>query len=81
MSSISVDENVTKMSDALDKMRGQLTVHEREVYRLEGMLTVFRNLKDLGVKDIPVNPPKPQNDGLESVPEKDVIDEKPAVSS
>lgn len=76
MSSISVTENVEKMSDALDKMRGQLTTHEREVYRLEGMLTVFRNLKDLGVTDIPI---KPQN-GLERVPETDVIDETPVVS-
>lgn len=79
MSSISVNDNVEKMSDALDKMRGQLTAHEREVYRLEGMLSVFRSLKDLGVTDIPINPPKPQN-GLESVPETDVIDEAPAVS-
>lgn len=79
MSFISVNDNVVKMSDALDKMRGQLTVHEREVYRLEGMLTVFRNLRDLGVTDIPINPPKPQ-DGLESIPETDVIDEAPAVS-
>ena len=69
------------MSDALDKMRGQLTVHEREVYRLEGMLSVFRNLKDLGVDSIPVSPPKPRGGGLEAVPEKDVIDEKPAISS
>ena len=80
MSSISVNDNVEKMSDALDKMRGQLTSHERELYRLEGMLSVFRNLKDLGVTDIPIKPPKPQN-GLESVPENEVIDETPVVST
>ena len=79
MSAISIDENVSKMTEALDKMRGQMVNHERELYRLEGMLTVFRNLKDLGVTDIPIKPPKPQS-GLESVPEKEVIDETPVVS-
>ena len=78
MSSISVTDNVDKMSDALDKMRGQLTTHEREVYRLEGMLTVFRNLKELGVTDIPIKPPKSET-GLEAVPEKEVLDGNPTV--
>jgi hypothetical protein len=76
MSSISVEENVTKMTDTLDKMRGQLVGQEREMYRLEGMLTVFRNLKDLGVTEIPVKPPARS---LETIPDNEVLDETPVV--
>lgn len=78
MSAISIDENVSKMTEALDKMRGQMVNHERELYRLEGMLTVFRNLKDLGVTEIPVKPPQ-QQQKLETIPDNEVLDEKPTV--
>ena len=76
MPSISVAENITKMSSALDRMRGELTAHEREMYRLEGMLSVFRNLNELGVTEIPVNPPN-----LKTIPDNEVLDGAPVVQS
>jgi hypothetical protein len=76
MSSISIDDNVTQMTEALDQMRGQLTGQERQLYRLEGMLSVFRNLKELGVVSIPVDQSK-----LKNIPENEVIDEAPVVSA
>jgi hypothetical protein len=56
MSSLSIDENIKIIGDTMERLKEQTTNMERELYRHEGMMMVFDNLKKLGVEkiDIPV---------------------------
>jgi hypothetical protein len=56
MTSLSIDENIKIIGDTMERLKEQTTNMERELYRHEGMMMVFDNLKKLGVEkiDIPV---------------------------
>ena len=57
MSSLSVEENIQVIQRNIENAKSQIGMMEKETYRLEGMLKVFDNMKQLGIETIPVPPP------------------------
>ncbi len=57
MSSLSVVENIQVIQRNIENAKSQIGMMEKETYRLEGMLKVFDNMKQLGIETIPVPPP------------------------
>lgn len=68
MQTISIPENITKLTELSTKAREHANASMVELYRLEGMLSVFNSLNDLGVTEIPI---KPKPDVLETIADKD----------
>ena len=72
MSSIYIEENINGITEQLKKFSEQHKMAECELYRMEGMLRVFVNLKELGVTHIPIHPPKVD---IKEPSDDEVIDE------
>ena len=54
MSSLSVEENIRVIQRNIENAKSQIGLMEKEMLRLEGMLKVFDNMKQLGIDTIPV---------------------------
>ncbi len=78
MPNINVTDNISGLTNNLQKIRQQTHEAEVEAFRIEGMIRVFKSLHEVGVLEIPV-PEKEQVEppALENATEE-VIDEDPA---
>jgi hypothetical protein len=57
MSFILVSENIKAIEDNIRKLNEQLVAVQTELIRAEGGLRIFKQLKDLGVEQVPTNQP------------------------
>jgi uncharacterized protein involved in exopolysaccharide biosynthesis len=57
MSFILVSENIKAIEDNIRKLNEQLVAIQTELIRAEGGLRIFKQLKDLGVEQVPTNQP------------------------
>lgn len=72
---VNIDENIQKITQTIEQMT-------QEVFRLQGMLQTFRDLKRGGLDtiDLPRDPTQPQADSsgdLETIEEVESTQEKP----
>lgn len=54
MNSLSVLDNINLCEKNINQLNLQKNEIEKEIFRVEGMLRTFQNLKQLGVETIPV---------------------------
>jgi hypothetical protein len=67
MPTLNVDENIQKITEAINQM-------SQEILRLEGSLRVFRGFKEAGLTevDVPLQPPAPETEvEAEAAPEEE----------
>ena len=57
MSFILVSENIKAIEDNIRRLNEQLVAVQTELIRAEGGLRIFKQLKDLGVEQVPTNQP------------------------
>jgi hypothetical protein len=74
MPTISISENITKLTELSIKAREHANASMAELYKLEGMLSVFNNLNDLGVTEIPIKPKPGVLETIADKGEEEVID-------
>ena len=56
MNSLSVSENIENSKKMINNLKQQLIETEKEVFRMEGSLRVFEQLKQNGIEIIQIKP-------------------------
>tara|TARA_B110000285_G_scaffold235222_2_gene315643 strand:+ start:3027 stop:3284 length:258 start_codon:yes stop_codon:yes gene_type:complete len=77
MPSINITENIDGLSNNLLQIRQQTKEADVESYRIEGMIRVFKNLREVGVNEIVI--PDEKETPLEPPTDDEVVDDPAAV--
>ena len=56
MNSLSVSENIEHSKHVIQKLKVQINEIEKEIFRMEGSLRVFEQMKQNGIETIQIKP-------------------------